>query len=141
LHLQAIGNLEKLRSVTNILMCNLTHVSTLESKKIGIKNFDLWAENSLWNKKIRIDYMNKAKQDQNTWNKIGFVVSSSPSPEGDVDSNLIVAKVVTSNEGKGGKGKGKRPNWPNLNLIFWLFVWLLFFQKFYHYIQVSIIKT
>jgi hypothetical protein len=33
------------------------------------------------------------------------VVSSTPSPQGDVGSNLIVAKVVTSNEGKGGQGQ------------------------------------
>jgi len=34
---------------------------------------------------------------------LAFVVSSSPCPQGDVDSNLIVAKMVTSNEGKGGQ--------------------------------------
>jgi len=30
------------------------------------------------------------------------VTISSPSPQGDVGSNLIVAKMVTSNGGKGG---------------------------------------
>ncbi len=34
--------------------------------------------------------------------KLAFVVNSSPCPQGDVDSNLIVAKMVTSNEGIGG---------------------------------------
>jgi len=43
--LQVIGVLEKPRSVCNIPMCDLTHVSTLEEKKIGIKNLDLWAKN------------------------------------------------------------------------------------------------
>jgi hypothetical protein len=34
--LQAIGILEKPRNVTNIQVCNLTHVSTLErEKKLG----------------------------------------------------------------------------------------------------------
>jgi hypothetical protein len=37
----------------------LTHVSTPERKKIGIKNLDLWAENNPRDKKIRIDYMTK----------------------------------------------------------------------------------
>jgi hypothetical protein len=46
------------------------------------------------------------------------VVNSSPPPQGDVGSNFIVAEVVTSNGGKGGKGKRQRPN---LNLIFLLF--------------------
>ncbi len=75
------------------------------------------------------------------------MVSSSPSLQRDVGLNLIVAKVVTSDGGKQGqrqeapKAKAfKKPNWPNLNMIFWFFFCMFCFQKFYHYIQVSIMK-
>jgi hypothetical protein len=43
--LQVIGVLEKPRSVANIQVCNLTHVSTLEREKNWDKYLDLWAEN------------------------------------------------------------------------------------------------
>jgi len=71
------------------------------------------------------------------------VVSSSPSPQGDVGSKLIVAKVVTFNGGKWDQSNGKVKAFkkPNLNLSFMLFCCLLCFQKIYHYIQVSIMKT
>ncbi len=55
-------------------------------------------------RKIKIDYMNKANANKikTLEIKLAFVVSSSPCPQGDLDSNLIVAKMLTSNEEKWG---------------------------------------
>jgi hypothetical protein len=39
-----------------------------------------------------------------TFEKIGFVVNSFPSPQGNVGSNLIVVEVVTFDGGKEGQG-------------------------------------
>jgi len=76
----------------------------LQKKKIGVKNLDLWLKTVLQTKKSELITWTKHlyKPNQNTWNKVGFVVRSSASPQGDVGSNLIVAKVVTSNWGKVG---------------------------------------
>jgi len=45
-----------------------------------------------------------------------------------------------ANGGKGKKAKGKPLDWANLNLIFLFFYFLLCFQKYIIYIQVSIMK-
>jgi hypothetical protein len=47
---------------------------SLKENKIEIKNLDLWAENIPWNKKIRIDYMNKANAKHNKTLKIKLVL-------------------------------------------------------------------
>ncbi len=55
------------------------------------------------------------------------MVSSSPSPQGDVDSNLIVAKVVTSNEGKG--GQGQEAQLTQFEFYFFAIFWPTFHSK------------
>jgi hypothetical protein len=65
-------------------------------------------------KKIKIDYMNNANHIKTLEIKFALWLAPFFSPQGNVGSNFIVVKVVTF----------KRPNWPNLNLIF-LFVFLL----------------
>jgi hypothetical protein len=83
----------------------LTHVSTLESKKkLGSKNLIYGLKTIFETRKIKIDYMNKANANKikTLEIKLAFVVSSSPCPQGDLDSNLIVAKMLTSNEEKWG---------------------------------------
>jgi hypothetical protein len=108
-------------------------------KKLGSKTLIMcWRQSLKQRNQNWLHEQKKCKPNQNTWNKIGFVVSSFPSPQGNMGSNFIVAEVVTSNEGKG--GQGQKPNWPNVNLIFLLFSCQLYFQKFSHYIQVSIMK-
>jgi hypothetical protein len=72
------------------------------------------------------------------------MVSSFPPTQGHVGSNFIVAKVVTSNGGTRGQGqkgnKFKAFRLAQFESNFFVFFFLLCFQKLYHYIQVSIMK-
>ncbi len=127
-HLQTIAILEK-SSVTNIRLCNLTH-----KKKIRIKHLDLWAKNNPWNKKIRIDYINKPNATQIKTLEIKLVLWLAPflpPKEMCVQTSLWLKwwPLMGGNGGKGKKQKTSLLNWTNLNLIFLLFSFLLCFQK------------
>jgi hypothetical protein len=113
----------------------------LKEKKNGIKNFDLWAENNPWNKEIKIDYMKKANVNQIKILEIKLVLWLAPFlPPKEIWVQISLwPKWWPLMRGKG--SKGKRPNWPNMNMIFLLFSCLLYFQNFSHHMQVWIMKT
>jgi len=75
-----------------------------KSKKLGSKTLIYGLKTILETKKkqIWLHEQNKCKPHQNIWNKVGFVVNSSLSPQGYVGSNFIMAKLVTFNGEKRG---------------------------------------
>jgi cysteinyl-tRNA synthetase len=98
--LPTIGVLEKPKNVANIQVCIL--YPPLKGKKFEVKNLDLWAENSPWNKKTKIDYTNKANVNHIKRIEIKLVLWLAPPPP-----PKEVAKVVTSNWGKGKRQRQK----------------------------------
>ncbi len=107
-------------------------IHPLKEKKIGIKNLDLWAKNSPWNKKIRIDYMNNANANHIKTIEIKLAWWLAP---------LFPHKEIWVQISLWLKW------WPLKGPIGLIWIWffclffcLLCFQKLYHYIQVSIMK-
>ncbi len=128
-HLQTIEVLKKLGSVANIWVCNLTHVSTLERKNIEIKKLWLWAKNNPWNKKIKINYMNKANANKIKTFEVKLALWLVPflPPKEMLVQTLLWPKWWPPMRGKG--AKDKRPNLAQLEFDFFVILFAYFAFK------------